>query len=206
MNMKILKVIGLGMVIGASVWMGCEDRSDGLNFPLEKPDHIDSADYEVYSFVLDEIFSAEKIVISQESASHIRVRFDSDYFDYFVDKFPEFDTTLVGNLNEVNDTSCYFADKFHSDDNQLILVSPETLSDIFDSKDVHANWQEFYRRFENAAGYIKFSRIGFNEDKTQAMLEAGYLYGGTGAEGSIIYLVKQRGSWKIADRVTTWVS
>ena len=132
--------------------------------------------------------------------------YDSDYYDYFRNNFPDFDTTLVANLNEVNDTTCLFEDEFHSDDNQLIVVSSEELSYIFDSQDVNNNWQEFYRRYENAVGYIQFSRIGFNDDKTQAILEAGHFYGSLGAEGSIIYLVKQRGNWVIKDRRMTWIA
>ena len=186
----------------------CENDSPDqrLEFPLENPDHIDSMDYDLYSFILDETFSSEKIVISQETFDYIRVTRDSDHFDYFREKFPNFDTTLVGNLNQANDTTYLFDDEFHSNDNQLIVVSPKELAQIFDSRDVNGNWQEFYSMYENAAGYMRFSRIGYNDDQTQAILEAGFYYGSLGAEGSIIYLVKQGESWEIKDRVMTWVS
>jgi len=206
--MKHIKLFYAILLITGIFLAGCEEDSSGrsLNFPLEQPDSIDNEEYGVYSFILDETFSSEKIVIAQESVPHIRVTYDSDYFDYFRNNFPDFDTTLVANLNEVNDTTYLFEDEFHSDDNQLIVVSSEELSYIFDSQNVNNNWQEFYRRYENAVGYIKFSRIGFNDDQTQAILEAGHLYGSVGGEGSIIYLVKQRGKWVIKDRRMTWIA
>ena len=185
---------------------GCETNTGRLKFPLEPSDQIDSEDYDLYSFILDETFSSGKIVISQETKDYIRLTDDSDYLDYFRDKFSNFDTTLVENLNEVNDTTYLFEDQFHSDNNQLILVSPDELAHIFNDRDVNGNWQEFYQRYEDAAGYIEFTRIGYNDDKTQAILEAGHYYGSLGAEGSIIYLVKQGGSWVIKDRMMTWVA
>lgn len=204
--MKYKNLLYAILLTAGSLLAGCEDHSGKINFPLEQADQIDSEEYDVYSLILDETFSSEKIVIVQETISHIRVTYDSDYFDYFRENFPDFDTTLVENLNEVNDTSYFFEEKFYSTDNELIVVSPEELSHIFDSRDVNGNWQEFYRRYENAVGYIKFSRIGFNDDKNQAILETGHFYGGLGAEGSIIYLAKQKGKWMIKDRVMTWIS
>lgn len=206
--MKDKKILYAIVFIAAIFLARCENDSPDqrLEFPLENPDHIDSMDYDLYSFILDETFSSEKIVISQETFDYIRVTRDSDHFDYFREKFPNFDTTLVGNLNQANDTTYLFDDEFHSNDNQLIVVSPKELAQIFDSRDVNGNWQEFYSMYENAAGYMRFSRIGYNDDQTQAILEAGFYYGSLGAEGSIIYLVKQGESWEIKDRVMTWVS
>ncbi|GEM_PF-1694385 len=185
---------------------GCENNSVAPDFPLETPDPIDSTDYEIYSLILNETFSSEKIVIAQKSIDHIRVTFDDDYIDHFTENFPDFDTTLVENLCEVNDTTYLFADKFHSDDNQLIVVSPDELAHIFDSRDVNNNWQEFYQKYKNAVGYIRFSRIGYNDDKDQAILDTGYYFGSLGAEGNIIYLVKEKGQWVIKDRMMTWIS
>lgn len=206
--MKDKKILYAIVFIAAIFLARCENDSPDqrLEFPLENPDHIDSMDYDLYSFILDETFSSEKIVISQETFDYIRVTRDSDHFDYFREKFPNFDTTLVGNLNEANDTTYMFDDEFHSNDNQLIVVSPKELAQIFDSRDVNGNWQKFYSMYENAAGYMRFSRIGYNDDQTQAILEAGFYYGSLGAEGSIIYLVKQGESWVIKDHVMTWVS
>jgi len=206
--MKYRKFLLVVLITVGIFSAGCEQDSanQGLKFPLENPDHIDSQDYDLYSFILDETFSSEKIVISQETFDYIRVTRDSEHFDYFREKFPNFDTTLVDNLNEVNDTTYLFEDQFHSDNNQLIVVSPKELAQIFDSRNVNDNWQEFYSMYENAAGYIKFSRIGYNDDKTQALVEAGHFFASLGGQGSIIYLVKQQGSWVIQDRLRTWVA
>jgi len=204
--MKYTKILSALLIIVGIFSAGCENQSGRLNFPLKQADQIDSLDYRIYSLILDETFSSEKIVIVQETFDYIRVTYDSDYFDYFRENFTHFDTTLVGNLNEVNDTSYFFGEKFYSDDNQLIVISPEELSHIFDSRDANDNWKEFYRRYDHAVGYIRFSRIGFNDDKTQAMFEAGHYYDSVGGGGSIIYLVKQKGNWIIKDRVMTWIS
>jgi hypothetical protein len=56
-------------------------------------------------------------------------------------------------------------------------------------------WERFHRRFTNAAGLIRISRIGMDRKGTTAVIyfahQEGYLSGG----GTTLVLRKQNGKW-----------
>jgi hypothetical protein len=100
----------------------------------------------------------------------------------------------------------YFDEKFNSTSKEIVLISSEELSYFFDGQDINNDWKEFYNDYKNSNGLIRFSRIAFNEDKTQAIFEIGHSYASLGGDGSIIYLKKQNDIWTITEIIPTWIS
>ncbi len=72
--------------------------------------------------------------------------------------------------------------------------------------DINKDWDEFYKRHPNSNGMIDMTRIGFNLDKSQAIVEIGHFYASLGADGLLIYLKYENNVWKIIKTVNTWVS
>jgi hypothetical protein len=77
-----------------------------------------------------------------------------------------------------------------------------------DSFKLHPNnfWEFFYQLFPTSNGLITFSRIGFNEEKNEAVL---YFHHGRDyldGEGSYIFMRKINGHWKILCKARLWVS
>jgi hypothetical protein len=52
---------------------------------------------------------------------------------------------------------------------------------------------------------LSFSRIAFNNDKTEAMLEINYFFPRAGS-GFIIYLKKENNTWELFNKIGTWKS
>ncbi|MDD5766434.1 MAG: hypothetical protein PHW79_09360, partial [Candidatus Marinimicrobia bacterium] len=50
------------------------------------------------------------------------------------------------------------------------------------------------------------SSVGYDEDKTQAIVEIGVTYAPLAGIGRLIYLNKVDGEWKISGGLTIWVS
>lgn len=206
--MKKEKIVYLTLLSIALIAVSCEKntKEERPDFPLEQPYQVDEEDYELYSLVINEKYSSEKIVIAQNSTAHVALNYRNSFYEEIKENNPNFDTTLVESLNALNDTSILFGENFISDSKQIIVISSEELSYIFNGQDANSGWDAFYQAYENSNGIIRFTRIAYNEDKTQAILEMGHSFASLGASGKIVYFEKQNGNWTIANTIPTWIS
>jgi hypothetical protein len=72
------------------------------------------------------------------------------------------------------------------------FVSKEALLATFGDQ---GNWPEFDRLHPGSGGYTFFSAIGFNADRTRAMLHSGHMCGGLCGGGGFNFLEKVDGRW-----------
>ncbi len=194
-------------ILGFSI-QSCKKDNEVTNpeFTLEQPDQISAENYDIYSLFIDETYSSEKIVIEQDTKTNIDLNYDNYFFEYLKENYQDFDTTLVKIHEDLNENLVNFGEQFHSDAKDIILISSDELSYIFDSQDLNTDWEEFYNDYENSNGIIRFSRIAFNEDNTQAIFEIEHSYASLGSGASIIYLKKQNDTWSIVETIATWES
>jgi hypothetical protein len=85
---------------------------------------------------------------------------------------------------------------------QIFLVADAGKQEIPNPKGL----DEFHRLYPKSQGFMTLSRIGFNPNKTQALLYIGNLCGGLCGTGQLFLLVKEGNSWKIQSVATLWVS
>ena len=69
-----------------------------------------------------------------------------------------------------------------------------------------ASWPGFDRLFPDALGWITFSDVGFSADRSQALLHVHRNGGPRDAEGYLVLLDKEDGSWRVRAKVMTTVS
>ena len=67
-------------------------------------------------------------------------------------------------------------------------------------------WAEFYKKHPKAKGIISFSRIGFNQTQTQALVSISFGCGGQCGNGKFIVLQKEKGKWNTKRDIGLWVS
>lgn len=207
MKSRLLIYLPILLLLGITI-LSCEKDEEETKpyFSLKQSDQISGEIYDIYSLVINEKYSSNKIVIEQASKTSIELKYENDFYDYLSKNYQDFDTSLVQIHENLNKNVVNFGEKFHSDTKEIILISSDELSYIFDSQDIDANWKKFYNDYVNSDGVIRFSRIAFNEDKTQAIFEIGHSYASLGGEGSIIYLKKKNGTWTIIEVIPTWIS
>lgn len=87
----------------------------------------------------------------------------------------------------------------------LVLINEETISEIF-KKRGYEGWSEFYRKYPNSSGYITFSRVGFNKERTKAFIYRETGCGSLCGYGGYILLNKENGKWKEATGYNCWQS
>jgi hypothetical protein len=67
-------------------------------------------------------------------------------------------------------------------------------------------WKMFHKKYPTAGGFITLSRVGFNKEKTQALIYAAHNCGWLCGEGNYILLVKKDNIWKIEEKLMNWIS
>jgi hypothetical protein len=67
-------------------------------------------------------------------------------------------------------------------------------------------WGEFHKRYGKDAEIVSLSRVGFNADRTLALLHVSTAIG-PNAGGGMLYLFERKGGqWSIKTRVATWAT
>jgi len=65
--------------------------------------------------------------------------------------------------------------------------------------------EAFFARFPSGYGAMRFSRVAFNRELTEAFFYTEHLCGLCG-EGQFVYMRKTGDKWVVADTALTWIS
>jgi hypothetical protein len=84
---------------------------------------------------------------------------------------------------------------------RLVCVGDEEFEHIF-----RDGWARFRREFPESDGTLRFSRVGFDRDVTQAMLYAGQQFDWNVGSGGFRLFSKPDGEWTEAGRAGSWLS
>lgn len=144
-------------------------------------------------------YSSEKIVIWQASKPSTDLVYENQFYDYLIENHQNFDTSLVQIHTDLNNNTVNFGEQFQSDTKEIIVISANELSYIFDSQDLNGDWAEFHNEYKNSNGIIRFSRIAMNENNSQAIFEIGNSAGSLDSNESIVYLEKLGDMWTILE-------
>jgi len=86
---------------------------------------------------------------------------------------------------------------------RLICVHDEEFHHIFRDGE---GWDRFRRTFPESDGTLRFSRVGLNDDVTQAMLYAGQQFDWNIGSGGFWLFSKPDGAWAESGRLGNWIS
>jgi hypothetical protein len=72
----------------------------------------------------------------------------------------------------------------------------------------HDGWEEFYKAHPQAAGFWTFSRPGFNNDRTEAVLYVTHSCGWLCGTGHLYFLTRESSGskWTVKNRLFLWIS
>ena len=183
----------------------CSDELSKLTFPLETPDDITDEDYLIYSLVIDELYNSSSIVIKQKTGITFNETDFSEYlYEYFEnsENAKNISSETLSNYYSLNQTPFYFDNKFSCKNKEVLLISNEELNAIFNentSEDIDKSWEKYYSKYDKSNGFMSFTKIGYNNSKTQAIFEIHHSYESLGASTSIIYLEKEGENWVLKD-------
>src|ERR1044071_6206003 len=172
---------------------------------------IEEEEYAVYSALINERTDDENVnrsIIIMDQPSPWVGFIDEERNSFYEDLLkssPGLMAETVNDLKAKNKEHHRFTRRFNIT-RRYVPVSEKEIEDLF-SKDVLGGWEKFYRKYPETRGYATFSRVGFNAEKTQALVYQAHSCGGLCGGGSYILLTKTSGVWTIKGSVgPTWVS
>lgn len=165
--------------------------------------YLDADAYQVFSALLSESGapgSTNTLVIEQETVPHLgrQAGTFSDgpeaciYPDVAI-KFRE----AIADYNRVNQKRWLLQRSFEIN-GPYELVTADTLKTFFS----HGDWDGFYKRYPSSGGFISLSAVGFNRDKTRAILYGGRACGSLCGQWSYELFEKVGGEWKTVPGVS----
>ena len=78
--------------------------------------------------------------------------------------------------------------------------------DRFFKDDLIRGWEEFDQKFPNSGGFVGLSRVGFNSDKSQALVYVEHGCGIVCGSGNYILLRKGVAGWEVVGKHQPWIS
>jgi len=156
------------------------------------PKTIDNADYEIYSKILS-TFKAKTLVV-EELTTPIDIRFE---FKEISARMPllEEETLLDFNKNfTITDT---LRNTFNVK-KKIILLSQKEINRFFSGSNTEG-WNNFYKQYPKTQGITTFSRIGYNKNKTQALIYYWTQTRGLGGGGYYVLYVRKHDKWALKD-------
>ena len=93
---------------------------------------------------------------------------------------------------------------------RLQMARQVELDRIFDDGDGHLSlslaWRNFYKAYPEAAGLVHASRVGIDDQSTQALFFMSFRHGGLGGRGFYVLLHRHLGIWRVLATEQAWVS
>ena len=86
---------------------------------------------------------------------------------------------------------------------EVKLISEGEKNKLFQKGD---GWKRFYATYPESQGILDVSRVGFNGDRTQALVYAGNQSHWLAGAGFYVLLEKKDGKWEIAAKDGCWIS
>lgn len=201
MNVRMLLALVFTFTFGLSgayLPVGAQTYSD------QTVTEVSDEEYAVYSAAIAKFFSVrtslQQVVVKQRTTIEWSRK---ERVQYIRQQIPELDQTLTKRFKQRNKTPEMLEPRF-STQIPVKLISQQELDDIF--KEGANSWRIFYERYPNSQGLMDFSRVGFNTDRTQALVYVGNLAGFLAGEGRYLFLVKENGVWTPKKEITAWVS
>jgi hypothetical protein len=81
------------------------------------------------------------------------------------------------------------------------LITDNDLKAIFHGSWGDLEWINYYRRFPESRGFVMFSRVGFNTERTQALVYVGSRCGPHCGDIHFLLLEKAEGTWTIKKEI-----
>jgi hypothetical protein len=172
----------------------CISTASAQDPSLPKPYESTDA-YQIYSLLLPQEesygFAKSTLIIQQETASHAAVNgacLSSEVASRF--------KGAISDYQRLQKTKWLLQRQFNIE-KPYEIVNSDTIVLVLKSE-----WDAYYDRYPRSGGYIFMSAVGFNKNKTLAIVYTGSICGGLCGRAQFHLLEKVRDHWKEVPAVT----
>ena len=89
---------------------------------------------------------------------------------------------------------------------RLQMVRASDVDRLFDADKLGAAWERFYKAYPDAIGLVRISRVGIDEQTSQALFYMSLRQGGLRGSGHFMLLHRPLGIWRVLATAQAWVS
>jgi hypothetical protein len=157
---------------------------------------------EVLASCLARLHLGERQVVRALTRSGLQVPADGRMLSYLLDNLEGLDQETLTDFLAKNREQ-HSVDPVLNPGRRLICVGDEEFEHIFRDAD---GWTRFRREFPGSDGTLRFSRVGFDRNVTQAILYAGQQFDWNVGSGGFWLFSRLDGEWTEAARVGSWIS
>ncbi|MEM7542361.1 MAG: hypothetical protein AAF384_12375 [Pseudomonadota bacterium] len=87
------------------------------------------------------------------------------------------------------------------------MLSGEHLTEIFVDEDAYAGWRRYYERFQDSAGILRISRVGFDSNQSAALVYMEHQCGLECGQGRVVYLTYDpKEGWQPLLSIIVWIA
>jgi hypothetical protein len=185
----------------------------------ENPCNLDSVDYSIYSMLLDKYVQPEidstmsfdeknDKIIYVKNPRHSLLLIDStktfEKADKEQFKFLTSDSSLFKSFVERNISKCKLDSNFNSSI-KMYKISRNSF-DKYLSHDLDSGYTDIYKEYKEVTGIVEFSKIGYNADRTKALVEICLYRTPKNSFGLFIWLKFENGKWIVMGEKHDWIS
>lgn len=173
---------------------------------------LDDEEYAVYSTLIQSLYAngAKVLVIDNFVSGCVPVGNNAEgerawqqSLDKLPGKLPKLSPKTIADFKSKSRTCRTIEAKFALP-TKYILISQTERRAIFSKADVNKSWQNFQQKYPGANGYINVSNIGFNEDRSQALVDTFRKCGDKCGGEKMVLLTKVNGKWSVAATHKIW--
>lgn len=158
---------------------------------------VSDEEYEIYSTVIKQKYVQPntKLLIIEERTFRYDFAVDNDEPWREKRKGVTIDRSAAEDYEAKNSSKWLLNKSMFKLPVKLNLITDLDLKAIFHGHWGELEWIDYYRRYPESTGFVMLSRIGFNTERTQALLYIGSRCGPGCGEINFLLLEKANGTW-----------
>lgn len=163
-------------------------------------------EYAVYAAVLKEAFigkGTKRLVIERHTSIDDLAHRDPNQM---LERLSPLSKQTVEDFKSKNRQSYELKNKFNLQV-EINFLTEDDVRELFKKRDGQQDgWKLFRQKYPAAGSIITLSRVGFNAERTQALMFVAHVCGRLCGQGNYILLNKNEGEWKVEKKSMTWIS
>ncbi len=181
----------------------CQQEATPVPTPMEVDPQAEEES--VYASLFAEIYGEPRmyVLMEQSSPGMGGVEALDSILDTYLTRFSDLEAETAESFRLRNETATSLPANMDIG-LPYVLLTQADFQEIFALNT--SGWDVFYTRYPNSPGMTTLSRVGFNDDFTQAFLYAGTWSNWLAGAGFYYLLEKVDGAWVILQQVMAWIS
>lgn len=169
-----------------------------------------SEEYSVYAALFRDKSADEQhvqlVIADQTAIDHFFSQPASDDLGIqtLIKELPQLEKETAVDFLSKNRTSWTLKNEFKLNA-EIILITTDERKNFFKGY-IDDGWKLFHTKYPRAGSIDTLSRVGFNQEKTQALIYYGYTCGGLCGQGQYIQFTRKEDRWTIQKEWMTWIS